>query len=97
MQRVERLELFVRQVGNVDRISTAVPMVRGRREQVLAERSAVSRALRPHRALHLVEHDALVNQIARRVVHLRELEAVTFLREILRGDLGEKRGVQVDV
>mmetsp|Transcript_25856 Transcript_25856/g.64580 ORF Transcript_25856/g.64580 Transcript_25856/m.64580 type:complete len:316 (+) Transcript_25856:2149-3096(+) len=95
MRGVERLEVLVGESRDVHRVAAAVVVIRRGREQRGAQRAVEPRRLRPHRALHLVEHDALEHELGRRVVHVLELEAVPLLQEILPGELGEERGVEV--
>ena len=96
MRGVESTEIVVGEVRDVDRVAAAVVVVGGGGEEGRAQSSVESSGLRTHRALHLVEHDALDCELGRGIVHLRELEAVALLQEILSRELGEKGGVEVD-
>ena len=96
MGGVETLEVVVGEGRDVDRIAAAVVVVGARGEQGGAERAVEPRRLAAHGTLHLVEHDTLELQRRALIFHVLELEPVSFLEEVLPGELGEEGGVEVD-
>ena len=94
---VELLQVVPGQVGDVLRIATRHVRVGQSWEQRLADRAVDGRAWRGERALHLVEHDALVSEAAVRVGGVLELEADPLLLERVLRQLWEEGRVQVHV
>ena len=94
---VELDQLLVGQVGDDLGIAAAVVVVGVVREEVLAERLPERAGRRAHRPLHLVEDDALEDEVGRRIVGLLELHAVAFLGEVELVQVREEHRVEVDV
>ncbi len=94
---VEGLELLIAQVRYVRRITAAVVVVGGGREQVLAQLVPDQGRGRTHGALHFVVNDALVLERRIRIVRFGELQAVTFLGEIQLIQCREEDGIEVDL
>ena len=87
----ESTEIVVGEVRDVDRVAAAVVVVGGGGEEGRAQSSVESSGLRTHRALHLVEHDALDCELGRGIVHLREPPGRHLSQETSRGVWGGRR------
>ncbi len=94
---VERLELFVSEIGNRIRIATAIVMIRGGGEQPALQRQSQPLYRRTQRTFHLVEHDPFEHQFRIGIGGLGELQPVAFLGEIAFVQQREKRRVQIHV
>ena len=95
--RVERTQLLPCEVWDLLGIATGDVLVRQTREQRPAEGPVHRGARRCQRALHLVEHHALVAEAALRVRRILELKTDAFLLERVLREAREECRVEVDV
>mmetsp|Transcript_20081 Transcript_20081/g.38220 ORF Transcript_20081/g.38220 Transcript_20081/m.38220 type:complete len:243 (-) Transcript_20081:187-915(-) len=83
------------ELGDVDRVASAVVVVGACGVDVLRQRAAELRVRAAHGSFHLVEHHTLEHKRRRRVLGVLELQAVALLLEVVLGDFGEEHRVQV--
>ena len=93
---VEGAQALPRQLRDRRRLAARVVVVGRRRVERRRERAGVPRALRAHRALHLVVHDALALKRRRWVIGPLELEPVALLTEVGLSEQRKEGSIQVD-